>query len=431
MTDAIIQLAHVLLMMVYLVGPIVFVALRLRKWRRARGEDARVRRALILDTVLRLVVAASLGGGLVLVYATATGGGIGAASTGEVVKAAYLTVGLLLLLTAVDAATSGLMRRMTESEPGRRQLGRRGGRAVVLFARVVVFAMVGLPFLMAAAMVYRPRVVPPESPRDYGLTYSEAAFTAADGTQLAGWWIDAGDVDAVNRPGRRNATVVLVHGLGGGKFDLLPTAAGFNLAGYDVLLFDLRAHGASEGNLTSFGDRERLDVEAAVAFAREQKPRQPVYGVALSMGGAAALAARDEDGGSPFDALAVIETYGRWSDLAEDLVDRQFTEPIRSVARWVALPAAMASSGRNLSVFNPIDQAADMWPTPLLVVHSRGDTLINFRHGKELFDVADQPKRSLWLDGYDHNDVIMQSIVIESMLRFFDEAQELGVRQIV
>ncbi|MEL7237847.1 MAG: alpha/beta fold hydrolase, partial [Planctomycetota bacterium] len=308
--------------------------------------------------VLTIAAGTLVGTGLVLTYARMTTGQLADAPIWEIVKASWFTTALLVLLKVADLAVSGLLGRVTRKLARGGNLQRGSGRALTLFGRLAFLLAAGLPFFMAAAMTYRPKVVSNETPLSLvRLPFEEANFTAADGTKLHGWWIAAGDAQSKLRSPlrstRKDATVVLVHGLGGGKFDVLPSATVFEAAGYDVLLFDLRAHGASGGNLTSFGDAERLDVAAAAKWAREKAPDQPVLGVALSMGGAAAVSAREADGDPVFDALAIIDSFGRWSALADDLVDRQFSGPVGVIAEWVAIPAAMAHAGRDLRSFAP------------------------------------------------------------------------------
>ena len=56
----------------------------------------------------------------------------------------------------------------------------------------------------------------------------------------------------------------------------------------NVLLFDFRGHGESDGHTVRFGAGERRDVLAAVAYLRERRPGQArqVVGLGVSMGAA-------------------------------------------------------------------------------------------------------------------------------------------------
>jgi pimeloyl-ACP methyl ester carboxylesterase len=65
-------------------------------------------------------------------------------------------------------------------------------------------------------------------------------------------------------------------------------------SGWNALLFDLRHHGTSGGAATTFGAREKGDVEAAVALARRRSPG-PVVVWGVSLGGASVVLAAAED----------------------------------------------------------------------------------------------------------------------------------------
>jgi alpha-beta hydrolase superfamily lysophospholipase len=72
-----------------------------------------------------------------------------------------------------------------------------------------------------------------------------------------------------------------------------PEATRLQQQGYGVLLFDLRNHGESEGNLTSLGLYEVRDVQAAVKYVLS-RPEVNSDGIALlgdSMGAATVLQA--------------------------------------------------------------------------------------------------------------------------------------------
>src|SRR5205085_6327039 len=90
----------------------------------------------------------------------------------------------------------------------------------------------------------------------------------SDGLALAGWWMPAA-------PGAANAstTIILVHGVSSQMGKVVRMWAPFlHAAGYSVLAFDLRNHGASpdaHGGDVTYGVDEADDVAAAVAYVRD------------------------------------------------------------------------------------------------------------------------------------------------------------------
>jgi hypothetical protein len=88
----------------------------------------------------------------------------------------------------------------------------------------------------------------------------------------------------------------MVHGLNRSRIEMVRRAPFVHRAGWNALLFDLRHHGASGGQATTFGALEREDVKAAVRFARERSPG-PVVAWGVSLGGASVVFAAAEDAG--------------------------------------------------------------------------------------------------------------------------------------
>lgn len=123
------------------------------------------------------------------------------------------------------------------------------------------------------------------TPASFELPFEDVTLRAADGVELRGWWVPA----AQNR-----GTVVLVHGLNRQRIEMVRKVPFLHGLGWNALLFDLRHHGASAGDVSSFGWYERQDVAAAVAYARS-RARGPVVLWGVSLGAATATLAAAED----------------------------------------------------------------------------------------------------------------------------------------
>ncbi|WP_310392879.1 serine aminopeptidase domain-containing protein [Hymenobacter sp.] len=115
--------------------------------------------------------------------------------------------------------------------------------------------------------------------------YQDVAFTAADGTHLAAWYVPVAEP---------RGTVVLFHGYRGERAGLSPEAKGFRRLGFSTLQVDFRGSGASEGNFTSVGYDEGQDVKAAYDWAFKQNVNQKVYLFGVSMGAVAVLRAMSQ-----------------------------------------------------------------------------------------------------------------------------------------
>ena len=407
------HLLHLALIALYAVAPAATLAGAVWLDRRAGRKGHKALRG----AAATLVGGAGIGAALAVTYAQLVAGSPWAASAQQVLVTAWFGMGLLALLKGLDWA----VRATTAGVRKRRGWRGRSSASAGLFVRLLMLVAVALPVLMAAVMTFRPKVVPRDDPTNaLRRAFDAVAFEASDGTRISGWWVPTGPTPA----GR---SVLLVHGLGGGKADVLTMAEPLLNAGYNVLLIDLRAHGRSGGQFSSFGDLERHDVEAAAAWAKANRPAATRQLVALgaSMGAAAVLAARDEAGKSPFDAVAVLGCYDDLGGLARSIVGRQFVWPLSQVAEWVALPAASIHAGTDLARFRPAAFAADLWPTPLLVVHGTRDATIPFASGQRLYRAASDPKRSWWVEGQGHNEILSDETVMSVVIGFFQDARRL------
>ena len=205
------------------------------------------------------------------------------------------------------------------------------GRRRALTLRVILLFVIGLPYIMAVGMVYRPKIETDDTPqKQLGFKYQDVHFAATDGVPIDGWWIPAMNLARAGEtppftPGDR--TVILATGWAN-KANQLMLARELVPHGYNVLTFDFRAHGDSGGQISSFGDLERRDVLGAVRWVRASHPQQSrqVLGLGISMGGAALLAASAEPTpeGRAIDKVAVYDTYNDLSSLVTSIAAQHF-----------------------------------------------------------------------------------------------------------
>jgi len=106
-----------------------------------------------------------------------------------------------------------------------------------------------------------------------------------DGQQLGAWFV---------RGDPQKGCVLLLHGNGSSRRQMLPLLQQLAEAHFTVLAISLRAHGDSTGEINDFGWSARHDVTAAVDFLRKECPQRPIYVVGRSLGAAAAIFAAGE-----------------------------------------------------------------------------------------------------------------------------------------
>src|SRR5690606_18391518 len=100
--------------------------------------------------------------------------------------AVYFAMGMLLLLKGLDLLLKRWTRAWRAGASDADAWRRVWRRSSAITCRVVVLFAVGLPYVMSAIMIYRPKVVPVEMP---DRPFEVVQFEASDGTDLVGWWI--------------------------------------------------------------------------------------------------------------------------------------------------------------------------------------------------------------------------------------------------
>jgi dienelactone hydrolase len=134
---------------------------------------------------------------------------------------------------------------------------------------------------VAATNVPRPAIG--ATPASTGLAYEAVTVTTSDGVDLAAWYLES-----ANR-----AAVVLLHGAGSTRTDMLDQAAVLARHGFGVLLLDARGHGESGGRAMDFGWYGDADIAAATQFLAGRDDVDPgrIGAVGSSMGGEEAIGA--------------------------------------------------------------------------------------------------------------------------------------------
>lgn len=128
-------------------------------------------------------------------------------------------------------------------------------------------SMIGEPPLEMVAMGFQPI----------------ALFNEDDNLYLSGWYA----------PSQNQAAVILLHGFGSSRREMQARAEVLARHGYGVLLYDLRGHGESEGDVRAFGWEDVSDVEAALQFLsnRAEVDGERIGILGFSVGGQIALRA--------------------------------------------------------------------------------------------------------------------------------------------
>ena len=238
-----------------------------------------------------------------------------------------------------------------------------------LYAVLVVAGLLLASLASFWLAVRPPRLAITLRPEDYRFAVQPVTIRADDGVDRAGWFAP--------RPGA--PAVVLLHGYPADKADLLPLATAL-APRFATLLVDQRYFGDSGGWATTLGFRERGDLKRVVDFL-ESRGATAVGVFGFSLGGAVALLTAAED-----PRIRAVAAYAPFADLrvlGRDLYAWMW------LARYPFVETMLLWSrvlfGADITRPAPVDAAARL-TVPVLLVHSRQDEQIPFRHAELLRD---------------------------------------------
>jgi len=249
----------------------------------------------------------------------------------------------------------------------------------LLLAGIACYSVLALVvYLMQSRMLYLPDV-PGRSldrtPAAIDVGYADVAIETSDGILLHGWFI----------PGDSDRVLLFFHGNAGNISHRLESVRQFLQLGLSVLIIDYRGYGQSGGRTSERGIYR--DAEAAWRYLTETSETSPgriiVFGRSMGASAAGYLAAH-------YRPLALI-------------VESSFTSvPDIAAEYYPWLPVRWLSRLRHATA-DFVRQAA----CPVLVIHSRDDEIVPFRHGEAIFAAASEPRSFLELRGT-HNDAFLR-----------------------
>ncbi len=229
-------------------------------------------------------------------------------------------------------------------------------------------------------------------------------FETADGTLLSGdFWAQP----------QQAPTVVLCHGYRTSRSHLRTVAGLQYFHGYNILFFDFRGHGESDSVMTSGGNAEVCDLEAALEVASQQPETLPgkiiIHG--FSMGASVALLTPPH---SEVIAIIADSPYAHSDDILRRLVHYELTQEsnnwsasLRKLQRlWPAvawLTVFVSTIVFRLRFgYNVIAHPATSFKhwrrqthathehqmTPILLIYSAGDPFVPIHHARQILDEA-------------------------------------------
>ncbi|MBU1171047.1 MAG: alpha/beta hydrolase [Proteobacteria bacterium] len=259
----------------------------------------------------------------------------------------------------------------------------------------------------ANGLFYHPNQNDYSNPSDSGLVYEDVTFASKDGTQLHGWFIPA--------RGQAWATVIHFHGNAANISAHLRFVSWLPYKGCNVLMFDYRGYGASQGRPFRQGVFEDSMAALDYTLSRNDVDKDRIVFLGQSLGGANAIAVAAVAGDAAVRALVVDSSFYSYRTIVRDKIGDI------PVIGWFKWPLSYVMATDSFHSGNLIEAIS---PIPVLIIHGIDDEVVPYHHGQMLYERAKEPKTFLTVDRGRHISALTAqgSIYQMKMLDFYRQS---------
>jgi uncharacterized protein len=226
---------------------------------------------------------------------------------------------------------------------------------------------------------------------------------AGDGLTLRGWSCAA--------HGQRRGTVVYLHGVADNRSSAIGVIDHLVRQGFDVVAYDSRAHGESDGNACTYGFYEKRDLIHVI----DSLPPGPVVLIGSSLGGAVAI--QGAVGKGRIAGVVAAEAFSDLRTIAIERAPRFLPSPV--IAR--AFRVAEERGHFDVASVSPVAAAA-LLRIPVLLIHGADDVETRPEHSKRILLALRGPKQLLLVPGAGHNQSLNSASAWDAIDRFLDYA---------
>lgn len=247
-----------------------------------------------------------------------------------------------------------------------------------MYFTVFVAGLLAVSLWSAWLVTHPARIESGLAPKNFNLTFEEVTLETKDGVPIDGWFIPSA---VPQKP-----ALAILHGYPAEKGDMLFIANALH-PNFNIILIDFRYFGKSGGDYTTFGTKERLDLGSALDFL-ESRGFKKTGVLGFSLGGATAIMQAIRD-----PRIAAIVSYASFADLT---VLGKETYRGLPIIREILVPLmkfwAKIFWGLDPNI-SPMTSAEKL-SIPILLVHTKHDEQISFRHAELLKDALKENRRA-------------------------------------
>lgn len=280
---------------------------------------------------------------------------------------------------------------------------------------ITVFTLI-FSYAVLYLNTHQPRYHLTTTPAEIGIDFENISFITTDSIKLRGWFI--GSQNSLTAP-----TIIIAHGLGASKSDFINLSGFLSSNGFNVLLFDFRAHGESGGKSCSLGLKEQMDITAALDYiiSRKNLKNKNIGLYGFSLGGSAGILTASKD--LRIKAIVADTPFPRLYTISADVIKRTYHLPSFPFMQ-LANVFYRLSFGGWIGQVAPADVIHLISPRPILLITSDIDQMTPIYHARELIRKAGEPKELWVIEGATHGGTISMDAerYNQKLFNFFSKA---------
>lgn len=252
------------------------------------------------------------------------------------------------------------------------------------FILIIVIWIILVSFYTFYTSIHPKKIISGETPADFNLQYEEVTFPTPDGLNLRGWFIPSA--------AQTDKTIIILHGYPADKGDVLRWGI-FLQPVYNLLFFDFRGLGQSEGSYTTVGYLEPQDLLGALDYLKSRKELNPdkIGIMGFSLGGAVAIMTASQAPG--IKAIVADSAFAKLDNMLEIVYKNFFF--IKKPFIWMTKLWARLFLKVDVNKIAPQEAAKEV-TIPLLIINGEKDILITPENAQAIYNNAAGPKE-LWL----------------------------------
>ncbi len=184
-------------------------------------------------------------------------------------------------------------------------------------------------------------------------------------------------------PGAAGRMVIISHGYTDNRFGALKYAKMYLNLGFEVIVYDLRGHGANEPTFCTYSIRESRDLDLLIRDARKRYPACRLLGIQGESLGSAT-------------SVAVLKYHPDIRFVVADCGFSEIASVMRAGLRSMHLPGVLVHAaslcariryGYSYRQMRPIDSLADN-QVPILFIHGEKDDFILPAHSRRMAEAT-------------------------------------------